>query len=152
MERPEQPDNHLTGERIQTPRGSFALTDLSKEQMQAAGYGIHHESDDRKFLIMGNGTYAFAVRSEQATERDNPLKNAEMSLEDDYGMIDGIINNGSQEETKEKPSIHERLAETNGNAPSAPHPKRGVKGAPLPNTADYEHKQKMALGMVFLFS
>ena len=25
---------------------------------------------------------------------DNPLKNAEMSVEDDYGMIDGIINNG----------------------------------------------------------
>ena len=25
---------------------------------------------------------------------DNPLKNAEMVLEDDYGMIDGIINNG----------------------------------------------------------
>ena len=26
--------------------------------------------------------------------RDNPLKNAEMSVEDDYGMIDGIVNNG----------------------------------------------------------
>ena len=25
---------------------------------------------------------------------DNPLKNAEMAMEDDYGMIDGIINNG----------------------------------------------------------
>ena len=30
---------------------------------------------------------------------DNPLKNAEMMLEDDYGMIDGIINNGSKEPT-----------------------------------------------------
>ena len=27
---------------------------------------------------------------------DNPLKNAEMTVEDDYGMIDGIINNGSK--------------------------------------------------------
>ena len=26
----------------------------------------------------------------------NPLKNAEMTVEDDYGMIDGIINNGSK--------------------------------------------------------
>ena len=26
--------------------------------------------------------------------QDNPLKNAEMSVEDDYGMIDGIVNNG----------------------------------------------------------
>ena len=30
---------------------------------------------------------------------ENPLKNAEMILEDDYGMIDGIINNGAKEPT-----------------------------------------------------
>ena len=30
---------------------------------------------------------------------DNPLKNTEMAVEDDYGMIDGIINNGSKEQT-----------------------------------------------------
>ena len=30
---------------------------------------------------------------------DNPLKNVEMMLEDDYGMIDGIINNGPKEPT-----------------------------------------------------
>ena len=28
---------------------------------------------------------------------ENPLKNAEMAVEDDYGMIDGIINNGAKE-------------------------------------------------------
>jgi len=31
--------------------------------------------------------------------QDNPLKNAEMAMEDDYGMIDGIINNGPKEPT-----------------------------------------------------
>ena len=31
--------------------------------------------------------------------QDNPLRNAEMALEDDYGMIDGIINNGPKEPT-----------------------------------------------------
>ena len=45
--------------------------------------------------------------------QNNPLKNAEMSLEDDYGMIDGIINNGKapgKEETSEKkPSVIEQL-------------------------------------------
>ena len=30
---------------------------------------------------------------------ENPLKNAEMDVEDDYGMIDGIINNGAKEPT-----------------------------------------------------
>ena len=44
--------------------------------------------------------------------RDNPLKNAEMSVEDDYGMIDGIINNGkstSLQESKERPSVANQL-------------------------------------------
>ena len=64
LQRPEQPDDHLTGGRVQTPRGSFHLTDLSREQMEAAGDGVHHNSDDGRFHIMGNGTRAFAVVNE----------------------------------------------------------------------------------------
>ena len=37
-------------------------------------------------------------------ERENALKNAEMMLEDDYNMIDGIVNNGPKEERAEKSS------------------------------------------------
>ena len=33
-----------------------------------------------------------------ALEKENYLKAAEMSMEDDYGMIDGIINNGPKED------------------------------------------------------
>lgn len=114
------PDRFETGERVQTPRGSFQVTAMSREQMEAAGYGVHHISDDRKYLIMGNGTRAFAVAAEQP-EKDNPLRTVEMTLEDDYGMIDGVINNGRRGEelekaqeyaeriTPEKPSIRERL-------------------------------------------
>ena len=41
-------------------------------------------------------------------ERDNPLKNAELTLEDDANMIDGIINNGSKQELAEqKPAKEE---------------------------------------------
>ena len=41
---------------------------------------------------------------------DNPLKNAEMALEDDYNMIDGILNNGAREiPVKEKLSLLERI-------------------------------------------
>ena len=116
------PDDLETGERVQTPRGSFYVTAMSREQMEAAGYGVHHISDDGKYLIMGNGTRAFAVAAEQQ-EKDNPLRTAEMTLEDDYGMIDGVINNGRRGEELEKarehaertqpekkPSIRERLA------------------------------------------
>lgn len=38
---------------------------------------------------------------------DQPLRNAEMMLEDDYGMIDGIINNGKLE--LDRPSVVEQL-------------------------------------------
>ena len=114
------PDQMATQERISTPRGSFCVTNMTREQMEAAGYGVHHISDDGKYLIMGNGTRAFAVAAEQP-EKDNPLRTVEMTLEDDYGMIDGIINNGRRGEelekaqkyaeriTPEKPSIRERL-------------------------------------------
>ena len=135
-ERPERPDDYLTGERVQTPRGSFSLTDMTKEQMQAAGYGVHHESDDRKYLIMGNGTRAFAVLREPEREKDNPLKNAEMSMEDDYGMIDGIINNGSREETKEKPSIRERLAEAKREYSERTPPEKAREGRSTPEHND----------------
>lgn len=114
------PDQMATQERICTPRGSFCVTNMTREQMQAAGYGVHHQSDDGKYLIMGNGARAFAVHAQQP-EQDNPLRTAEMTLEDDYGMIDGVINNGRRGEelekaqeyaertTPEKPSIRERL-------------------------------------------
>lgn len=42
---------------------------------------------------------------------ENYLKNAEMAMEDDYGMIDGIINNGKASATDEKPSVLEKLKE-----------------------------------------
>lgn len=114
------PDQMATQERINTPRGSFCVTNMTREQMEVAGYGVHHQSDDGKYLIMGNGARAFAVAAEQP-EKDNPLRTAEMTLEDDYGMIDGVINNGRRGEelekaqeyaertTPEKPSIRERL-------------------------------------------
>ncbi len=85
---PPVPDNFLTGEKVETPRGKFSLADMTKEQMAAAGYGYHHSSNGSVYLIMGNGTRAFAIRNE-----DNPLRTAEMSTEQNYNQIDGIINN-----------------------------------------------------------
>ena len=70
------PDDLETGETIKTPRGTFYVTAMSREQMEAAGYGLHHQSDDGKYLIMGNGTRAFAVAAEQP-EKGNPLKHVE---------------------------------------------------------------------------
>lgn len=82
------PDSYVTGERIDTPRGRFSLTTMTKEQMEQAGYGYHHSSDNGAYLIMGNGTRAFAI-----VNKDNPLRTAELSTEQNYNQIDGIINN-----------------------------------------------------------
>jgi len=68
------------------------------------------------------------VEWKAALERENYLKSAEMSTEDDYGMIDGIINNGPKEdksaERSGKSSIMDRLkaakSEPQKNKP-APH-------------------------------
>ena len=58
---------------------------------------------------------------------DNPLKNAEMALEDDYGMIDGIINNG----TKDQPTVADLEAQAkNGQSIS------------LMDLADAVHREK----------
>lgn len=84
------PDTLLTGDRVTTPRGSFHLTSMSIEQMQAAWYGYHHASEDGKYHIMGNGTLAYAVA---APQQESHIKTAEMSTEQNYNMIDGIMNN-----------------------------------------------------------
>ena len=86
------PDDLETGETIKTPRGTFHVTAMSREQIEAAGYGFHHQSDDGKYLIMGNGTRAFAVAAEQP-EKANPLKHVEDTVEQNDNNFDGIINN-----------------------------------------------------------
>ena len=63
-----------TGETVRTPRGTFHVTDMSREQMEAAGYGFHHESEDGKYLIMANGSRAFAIPSGDAPEHTAPEK------------------------------------------------------------------------------
>ena len=73
---------------------------------------------------------------------ENSLRTAEMTLEDDYGMIDGIINNGRRGEELEKtqaealrttpekkPSIREQLEDAkrecgSRKAPDKPAPQK----------------------------
>ena len=68
------PDDRETGETVRTPRGTFHVTDMSREQMEAVGYGFHHESEDGKYLIMANGSRAFAIPSGAAPEHTAPEK------------------------------------------------------------------------------
>ncbi|MGN9097593.1 YodL domain-containing protein [Flintibacter porci] len=64
---------------------------------------------------------------------DNPLKNAEMTVEDDYGMIDGILNNGQcqpppQPERQEKRrSVVEQLKSQPKTEPKKTAPKKSAE-------------------------
>ena len=101
------PDECMTGEQIQTPRGRFYLTDRSREQMEAAGYGFHHQSEDGRYLIMANGTRAFAISARQ----ESHIKTAEMSTEQNYNMIDGMMNNApSMEELEARAKAGEQIS------------------------------------------
>lgn len=101
------PDECMTGEQIQTPRGRFYLTDRSREQMEAAGYGFHHQSEDGRYLIMANGTRAFAIPAQQ----ESHIKTAEMSTEQNYNMIDGMMNNApSMEELEARVKAGEQIS------------------------------------------
>lgn len=68
------PDDRETGETVRTPRGTFHVTDMSREQMEAAGYGFHHESEDGEYLIMANGSRAFAIPNGDIPEHNAPEK------------------------------------------------------------------------------
>ena len=59
---------------------------------------------------------------------DNPLKNAEMAVEDDYGMIDGILNNGQrQPPQRELPEKRKSVVEQLKSQPKPEHKKTAPK-------------------------
>ena len=79
---------------------------------------MEHFKQPEQFISLNGQIIALPV------EPENPLRTAEMTVEDDYGMIDGVINNGRKGEEQEaakaeaaqtssekRPSIRERLGE-----------------------------------------
>ena len=74
--------------------------------MDAAVYMLHY--DDTEALVMDaseiknfNGIFGIE-KADWEKVKDNYLKNAEMAVEDDYNMLDGIINNGDNRSTVSK--------------------------------------------------
>ena len=87
--------------------GPFLSDRQEREQMEAAGYGFHHQSDDGRYLIMANGTRAFAIPAQQ----ESHIKTAEMSTEQNYNMIDGMMNNApSMEELEARAKAGEQIS------------------------------------------
>ena len=76
-------------------------------EQEAAGYGFHHQSEAGRYLIMANGTRAFAIPAQP----ESHIKTAEMSTEQNYNMIDGMINNApSMEELEARAKAGEQIS------------------------------------------
>lgn len=52
-----------TGTYARTPRGLFEILSLTRKQAEAAGFGYHHSSTDGAYLVMADGTRAFAIKA-----------------------------------------------------------------------------------------
>lgn len=102
--------------------GTFLVTGLTEDSFgsltpeQVNTYTQMYQTPET-FMRMGRDIVAIPI--ELKGEKVNPLAKVEEMLEDDYGMIDGIINNGprkddeakSFDKTENKRSIHDRLEE-----------------------------------------
>ena len=108
--------------------GTFLVVGLGEEDFaslspELAQKYMEHFKQPEQFINLNGQIIALPV------EPENPLRTAEMTVEDDYGMIDGVINNGRKGEELEaakgevrrtspekKPSIRERLTQAKEQA------------------------------------
>ena len=111
-----------------------SFTSLTPEQVQKY---TEHFKQPEQFISLNGQIIALPV------EPENPLRTAEMTLEDDYGMIDGVLNNGRRGEEldkaqgevrrttpEKKPSIRERLAEAKRECGERKPPDRAQQKKP----------------------
>ena len=93
---------------------------------------LHTEGQDKAYYVD-----SFGFKQVPEFFADNPLKKVEEMLEDDYGMIDGILNNGDRrkDEDEKKLSVMDKIQEKKKEVIDAvtnkPVPKQKTKGQDL---------------------
>ena len=129
-----------------------SFTSLTPEQVQKY---TEHFKQPEQFISLNGQIIALPV------EPENPLRTAEMTLEDDYGMIDGVLNNGRKGEELEKPRVRRagprrRRSPPSGNGwrrPSGSAASASPRTGPSrrsPRSMTCEPEQEVAAGMVLL--
>ncbi len=83
------PFDYATGRDIRTPRGYFCETSLSIKQMEEAGYGFHHMTDDGVHHIMTNGKDAYAVKAceDRPEAAEEPQTKREFYIDTPVGRL-----------------------------------------------------------------
>ena len=102
------PDECMTGEQIQTPRGRFYLTDRSRGTDGGRRVWIPPPvGGTAGILLWQTAQKAFAI----PTQPESHIKTAEMSTEQNYNMIDGMMNNApSMEELEARAKAGEQIS------------------------------------------
>ena len=90
--------------------------------MDAAVYMLHYDNTESMVLdtseIEGFDGIFGIEKADWEAVKDNYLKNAEMSIEDDYDMIDGIVNNGdNKHEVDAQPTVAELESDVKAGKP-----------------------------------
>ena len=128
--------------------GSISMSEDVDHQLEDlyVKFNIDHPNDFRGHSMSVSDIVALKVAGEVSfhyvdsvgfqklenfMKSENYLKNAEMAMEDDYGMIDGIINNGKAPGLEERPSVLEQLKEKSvpdvSHKPPKSHPEREIE-------------------------
>ena len=93
------------------------------KEMVIQGYRLISIPDGLIYIVPAAGYYNAYLNTKylyenwtpahegKAVFEENYLKNAEMSIEDDYDIIDGIINNGNKQQEYEKLKEPEKNSE-----------------------------------------
>ena len=129
---------------LESPTDSYAILQLREDLY--VKFNIDHPDDFRGHSMSVSDIVALKVvgevsfhyvdsvgfqKLENFMKSENYLKNAEMAMEDDYGMIDGIINNGKASGLEERPSVLEQLKEKPvpdvSHKPPKSHPEREIE-------------------------
>ena len=128
--------------------GSISMSEDVNRQLEDlyVKFNIDHPDDFRGHSMSVSDVVALKVAGEVSCyyvdafgfvelqnfmKPENYLKNAEMAMEDDYGMLDGIINNGKAPAAEERPSVLEQLKEMSvfdtPHKPPRSHPERDME-------------------------
>ena len=106
----------------------YHLDDFRGHSLSVSDVIVHHKDNrDQAYYVD-----SFGFRQMPEFFADNPLKKVEEMLEDDYEMIDGIINNGDRRKDDEKKhSVMDKIQEKKKEAAvaenNAPKPKEAAK-------------------------
>lgn len=109
--------NNIDGGQIDNP--DMTMLEVRRDILES--YGLEYK--ELRAMVYED-VMELAFQASEVMQPENYLKNAEMAMEDDYGMLDGVINNGKSSVLEQ---LKELSASENPRIPSRNHPERELE-------------------------